>query len=480
MKASGGKKGKKGQKRQKGFSTCADGLNPPNGSWGIVKARPTRQAAISLNPPNGSWGIVKIQPSCPGDVPVHGTKGRTLTIPQLPLGGFKGAARCCRLDFNDPPTAVGGIKVIWLTVCFAVALAACTNNQAPQSANRVAQYSAEFEQVISAGRNEAQVVVAFFSPPTPTIQKKILLFEESYGIKVNVATLSAAQFFSRLDAERAANKLSMDVRISGYPDGRQLAKLQIDQPFGSLPEAEAAGVEWIEQFHPLREVRAGRNMVIYRGHGWGMVVNRGLVPPEQAPKTWKDLANPIYRGKIILFDPSISGPGCNLYHFLTDVYGSQWTNEFLQNVAALTRSPFQADKQAARGEFGIHVPSSSGTLVSLWSLPEPRPFYTVVPEDGALMIPSTISLLKDAPHPNAARALTNFLLSKEAQQIEADEPGGGYIRSDVKPRVPELAFHVNAKPFPGTPEKFEWSDDAKHACEPTVNALKAAGINTGQ
>ncbi len=373
--------------------------------------------------------------------------------------------------------------LIGLLLLVVLTLAACTKTTPSNSATRAPQYNAEFEKVIDAGRNESQVVVAFFSPPTPTIQKKITLFENSYGIKVNVVTLSAAQFFSRLEAERAANKLSLDLRISGYPDGRQLAKLQLDQPFGSLPEApenDAAGVPWVASFHPLREVRAGRNMVIYRGHGWGMVVNRQLVPPEQAPKTWKDLANPVYKGKIILFDPSISGPGCSLFHFLTDAYGEQWTSQFLQNVTALTRSPFQADKQAARGEFGIHVPSSSGTLVSLWSLPEPRPFYTVVPEDGAVLIPSTISLLKDAPHPNAARALTNFLLSKDAQQIEAEEPGGGFIRLDVKPRVPELAFHLNAKPFPGTPEKFEWSDDPKHACEPTLNAMKAAGIKTGQ
>jgi ABC-type Fe3+ transport system substrate-binding protein len=62
-------------------------------------------------------------------------------------------------------------------------------------------------------------------------------------------------------------------------------------------------------------------------------------------------------------------------------------------------------------------------------------------------------LLKDAPHPHAARTLANFSLSQEAQQIEAEEPGGGFIRLDVKPRVPELAFHPNAKPFPGTPEQ---------------------------
>jgi len=63
------------------------GPNPPNGSWGIVKAQPTPTDELFLNPPNGSWGIVKAQPSPYG------------------IGRL-------RLDLNDPPTAVGGIQAL--------------------------------------------------------------------------------------------------------------------------------------------------------------------------------------------------------------------------------------------------------------------------------------------------------------------------------------------------------------------------------
>src|SRR5215510_6543900 len=106
-------------------------LNPPNGSWGIVKVRPTKEGAL-LNPPNGSWGMVKVRPkstafsfsripptavggwlrfSLPDFVSRHipQPEGRTLTIPQLPLGGFEQNLCLCRLGFNHPPTAVGGI-----------------------------------------------------------------------------------------------------------------------------------------------------------------------------------------------------------------------------------------------------------------------------------------------------------------------------------------------------------------------------------
>src|SRR5262245_19413022 len=89
--------------------------NPPNYRWG----------------PNGSWGMVKVQPSplcrsiahqhkpipvsnCPLADKIRvaqACQGWTLTIPQLPLGGFqKDKSFRCRLDFNHPPTAVGGIE----------------------------------------------------------------------------------------------------------------------------------------------------------------------------------------------------------------------------------------------------------------------------------------------------------------------------------------------------------------------------------
>jgi replicative DNA helicase len=82
------------------------GLNPPNGSWGMVKARPIPGDGPRPNPPNGSWGMFKVRP-IPGDGPrpnpPNGSWGMFKVQPSL-------VARGERLDFNDPPTAVGGIQ----------------------------------------------------------------------------------------------------------------------------------------------------------------------------------------------------------------------------------------------------------------------------------------------------------------------------------------------------------------------------------
>jgi hypothetical protein len=71
----------------------------------------------------------------------------------------------------------------------------------------------------------------------------------------------------------------------------------------------------------------------------------------------------------------------------------------------------------------------------------------------------------------------NFLMTKPAQQIFADDAGGPFIRKDVKPAVPELAHFVTAKPFPNNPDTYEFG--SKLFFESSAKAephLKAAGL----
>src|SRR5262249_21604143 len=77
--------------------------NPTDGSRWMVKTRPTSTAADLANPTDGSRWIVQVQPA-----PLEGW---ALTIHRLPSVGFaQEEGRFCRLGFNHPPTAVGGIS----------------------------------------------------------------------------------------------------------------------------------------------------------------------------------------------------------------------------------------------------------------------------------------------------------------------------------------------------------------------------------
>src|SRR6266498_2110471 len=85
--------------------------NPPNGSWGMVKVRPsgcgrrllTKSGRLNLNLPRTAVGGIREREKA-ADV------GRTLTIPQLPLGGFKRAAFVVGRTLTIPQLPLGGLR----------------------------------------------------------------------------------------------------------------------------------------------------------------------------------------------------------------------------------------------------------------------------------------------------------------------------------------------------------------------------------
>ena len=304
---------------------------------------------------------------------------------------------------------------------------------------------------------------------------RLALFRKLTGIDANIVVMPAPQSFARISAEKASGKLSMDVRMSGFDhESYSLRSLGHAATFGDLPNVLDPDIKWASDIKLL----PGDGMsLLYRLVGWSMVINREVIPDKDAPKSWKDLAEPKYKGQIIWYDPTVDGIGCTSYFGLVDIYGKEWGDNFLRNIAAVTRVPYQSDRQVARGEFGISGPSISVSMGQLLTIPEPRPFYMLHPADGIIVNPSAVTLLKDAPHPNAAKVWANFLLSREAQQDEADLPGGAPIRQGRhRRRCPEYALLLHDRPLPGFPVAEEYAHD-KDCAGQMPKIIQAAGVS---
>jgi iron(III) transport system substrate-binding protein len=333
-----------------------------------------------------------------------------------------------------------------------------------------------WDEIVAAGKKEGVVVWSFFGAPGAATERLSREFERLYGIRVELSPARTGDFEARWNAERAAGKPSIDVRSSGSPENRRLAARGLDQSFGTLPALQEAGVQWIVD--PLVDVKAGNGHTLHiTAGGYFLLVNNKLVPPEMGPRSYKDLEDPKYKGLIVLSEPIGPSPGSRWAAYAWRAYGDEHLKKVIANVKALTRAEIDAPKQIARGEYGIFIHPTQVGAADIWRLPKPHPFRLVVPEDGVMLLTGGINLLQGAPHPNAARVFMNFLMTKPAQQIFADDAGGPFIRKDVKPAVPELAHFVTAKPFPNNPDTyefgsklfFEWSAKA----EPH---LKAAGL----
>lgn len=333
-----------------------------------------------------------------------------------------------------------------------------------------------WDQVVAAAKKEGLLVWSFFGAPGAATERQAREFEQLYGIKVELAPGRTGDFEARWNAERAAGKASIDIRSSGSPENRRLAARGLDQPFGTLPAAVEPGVPWI--LDPLVDVKGGNGhtLMISCG-GYFILVNNKLCPPDRGPRSYKDLEDPKYKGLIVLSEPIGPSPGSRWAAYGWKAYGDDYLRKVIDNVKALTRAEIEAPKQIARGEYGIFIHPTQVGAADIWKLPKPHPFRLVVPDDGVMLLFGGMNLLKDAPHPNAARVFMNYILTKSAQQIGADDPGGPFIRRDVTPKIPELAHFATAKPFPNNPDTyefgsklfFEWSAKA----EPF---LKAAGL----
>jgi iron(III) transport system substrate-binding protein len=308
--------------------------------------------------------------------------------------------------------------------------------------------------VIAAAKKEGVVVWSLYASNT-ALERQINEFERLYGIRVEVVPGRTGDFEARWNAERAAGKPSIDLRSSGSPENRRLAARGLDQAFGTLPALLEPGVEWIVD--PLVDVKAGHGHTLHiNAGGYFLLANNKLVPSEMGPRSYKDLEDPKFKGLILLSEPIGPSPGSRWAAYAWKAYGDEHLRKVVANVKALTRTENEAPKQIARGEYGVYVHATQGLAADVWKLPKPHPFRLIVPEDGVMLLTGGINLLQGAPHPNAARVLMNYLLTRPAQQIAADEAGGPFIRKDVKPAVPELAHFTTAKPFPNNPDTFEF------------------------
>ena len=89
---------------------------------------------------------------------------------------------------------------------------------------------------------------------------------------------------------------------------------------------------------------------------------------------------------------------------------------------------------------------------------------------------SGASLLTGAPHPNAARVYLNYLLSREFEQIAADQPGVIPLRSDVTPVTSDVVAFAG-RFFPGNPDTFASATGDYYAlAEKTAPFLKEFGL----
>ena len=165
---------------------------------------------------------------------------------------------------------------------------------------------------------------------------------------------------------------------------------------------------------------------------YGILVNTRLVSPADEPKSWTDLADPKWTGKILADDPRALGGGFNAFVAQHDKIGVEFLKKLADQKLTFSRDLRESERRTARGEFPVYAPFLFNDFSTLRGLP----IKAIVPTEGVAYVQFVASMIKNAPHPNAALLFINFLLSDEAQVILANE-GLGPAIDGLDSKIPD-------------------------------------------
>jgi iron(III) transport system substrate-binding protein len=152
------------------------------------------------------------------------------------------------------------------------------------------------------------------------------------------------------------------------------------------------------------------------------------VTDAEAPKTWNDLIEPRYRGRLVMTDPSFTSLQVSVVGTISKERGWGFYEKLRANDTMIVQGNQQVADMLKRGERQIAVGALDSYAADLKK--EGHPIKTLYPSDGVFVIPSPTSVVKSSPNPNAAKLFAEFMIGDVAQKIFPAD-GGYSARTDI-------------------------------------------------
>ncbi len=278
----------------------------------------------------------------------------------------------------------------------------------------------DWERTIQEAKKEGKLVVGI--PARPELRKELeALFKNKFAIELESLPARGPQNASRIASEYAAGVKYFDVFMGGSGTYESLVEGGMAAPLAPmmlLPEVKEAKNWWGGH---IWEDNLSGNRFLY-----SFIADAGTggfwYNPEQAKaqelRELNDFLNPKWKGRIGFLDPRTPGSGQSIWSFLWDVKGESYLRKLLQQDMFIGRDQRQLGDALAKGKLAFALGVSFYTLEGFLNASLPVKEIPALKEG----LPSSngsgvIGVVKDPPHPNAARFFVNWLLSKEGQEL---------------------------------------------------------------
>ncbi len=357
-----------------------------------------------------------------------------------------------------------------------MAAIAATLNFSALAVATAAPSAAEWESALAAAKKEGTVTV--ITDVTSDLRDALTTeFQKKYGISVELFGVSGRELVPRVANERKAGKFLWDIYVHGSSTAlvSMIPMKAFDplEPVLMLPDVKNPKT-WrggaIEYLDP------GKTVIVMTPRQRGtLFYNTNLVNPKDF-KSYKDLLNPKWKGKILVDDPRKSGPGqaTFMFFYLHPELGPDFIRALGKQQVTFFQDYAQETEAIGQGKYPLLVGTADFIPVARAREGVPIGIIDIRKlKEGADLSPGNgnLALFNRAPHPNAAKIYINWLLSKEGQTIFARNTGYVSSRLDVPTdhtepwRVPQPgaiktytieAMKVRADMQPLLKEAFGW------------------------
>ena len=219
-------------------------------------------------------------------------------------------------------------------------------------------------------------------------------------VKVDVINAGVGELFTRIRAEQA------------NPRG--------DVLLGASGEAFVGNADLFLSYKSKEAAAFDPKVVGPNDTFWGfsmplqaLIVNTKLMPLDQAPKSWKDLGEPRYKGKIIMSNPSLSGSAYGQIAQILQLHGWELMQKVIANATFVAQSAV-VYQNVAKGEYAIGLTGDSNIVTMAQ---QGYPVAAVYPSEGTALRFDASGIIKGGPNPENAKLFLDFVNSKEAHLI---------------------------------------------------------------
>lgn len=256
--------------------------------------------------------------------------------------------------------------------------------------------------VVAAAKREGAVTMYTNPGMNDQYEAAAASFERIYGITVTLSYADGATNTQKVFAEAQSGHVRGDVYSSGLGPLNTLAKAGYAVALDPPNQANL-----VAKF----DVLPGTTPLFV--NIYGILVNTAKLGRLPMPASWAGLINPGLAGKMVMQDPRVDGGGGTFFVSTYDRLGQS----FEEKLAALhptidgAGGGNAAEEAVARGDYVVMIAGRAHALVAY---PQ-APLKWIAPAEGSVVVPIAMTMVKGAPHPNAARVWANYLLQPDIQ-----------------------------------------------------------------